>query len=339
MRKLIALLGVGLILWAVIAVYQTPNGIQVVNVAPAELPVIREETCAVHAICDGVGISTPSGKQSTAELYAINQRYTEFYPLRVQNGRLLYRQEAQQGADVCVITQSVAFALFTSVDPVGQELDVNGVTYRVVGVVADATQIGTPLERRVYVPYEGVKGTFKTLVRTDSYFEETPQGTQIVLSKERMRALLLARLVLCYVGFSLLARYLAFVRRTGRQYAARQKEKLKEKYMRQMFLSSVMPVVGIVLLWAAFLAALVWLMTLLVAPAQVFVEWVPEVLVEWDSISAMFWKNMRLGSETVVLKTQELIIFEHWGYVCNIGCILVLLGIGRISELWKRKKA
>lgn len=336
MRKLFAALGALLILWSLYAVYQVPAGTQAVTRAGDALPDIREETCAVHAIAPNIVLSDGQN-QADCALYAINGRYTEFYPLFLLSGRLFYADEAQRGGDVCLIEERLAIKLFRTGEASDKTLTIGEKSYRVVGVVRDATDVGSPSSCRAYVPYEGAKAAFETIVRTDTAFDETPDGHVISLKKEKIRATLLARVTAFYLGASVLMILTRRLRDYGNKQMARYRAALAEKYPSQLFLKAFPRALFIVLCWLGALVSAYALLALLVAPAYAFPEWVPEVLVEWTSITDMFWKNMREGGAAVLLRTQELLRLNHWGYVCNIGCVMVLLSIGRLQKKCKKQ--
>ncbi len=65
---------------------------------------------------------------------------TENYPLlgnwELQDGRHFSMQEVQRSADVAVIGFDIADRMFPGVDPIGKELKIAGVSFRIIGVLA-----------------------------------------------------------------------------------------------------------------------------------------------------------------------------------------------------------
>jgi putative ABC transport system permease protein len=83
----------------------------------------------------GAMVSTPmSGKPRQLRITAVDGDYFEIKRLEVQSGRLITEQEMARGEKVVVIGPDAAERLFPNLDPIGRELRLAGVPYRVVGV-------------------------------------------------------------------------------------------------------------------------------------------------------------------------------------------------------------
>ncbi len=337
MRKLFSIVGVLIVLFALYSMYLVPTHTQYVVQAEETLMDIKEMNHAVHAVMQNASISTKKA-QTDVELFAINHLYTTYYPLFVNEGRLFYQMEAQRGGNVCLIDENVKFQLFKNVNAVGQEVTIGETVYKVVGVVKKGTSIGTNMERRVYIPYQGAKGQFKTIVVSDKYFEEDLAGTKIDLKKERMRASIIGRLLMCFVSFSLIVFFKKKMDGYFKNARTCLSAQLKDAYFKQIFIKYFFWFLLILLGYAVLLGAFALTLQELLAPLYLFPEWVPEVLVERTNIEEVMKRNIALMSETVVLKTQEIIRFEHFRTVMNIGCLMILFSIGRVTKKCLRKK-
>src|SRR5205807_1349179 len=87
------------------------------------------------------------------ELTAASERYFEIKNLRLATGRAFTAQENRSGAAVAVLGDAVAQRLFVDRAPLGRNVRIGGMTYRVIGVVEkQGSVLGFPLDRFVVVP-------------------------------------------------------------------------------------------------------------------------------------------------------------------------------------------
>ena len=78
--------------------------------------------------------SATSGKPRTTRVFAVDGAYFDVKNLSVTAGRILSEQELARGEKSVVIGIDAAERLFPGLDPLGRELKMGGVPYRVVGV-------------------------------------------------------------------------------------------------------------------------------------------------------------------------------------------------------------
>ncbi len=330
MRKAVFALGAVMMLLSLYLISGVSDAQQVVVQADETLPSIREMNCAVHAVCSSAMMVGNGRYQMNGQVYAVNEHYTEVYPLFLKAGRLFYRSEAQRGASVCLIEERVAIQLFKTSEPLGSTLSVNGQEYSVIGVVQNASELGATLSGRVYVPYEGVQGTFDTVIYSSlNGFDETPSGTLISLKKEKNIATLPGCITAVFIGLCVWT----YLFRRLKELLKMRREKLHERLTHQYFGALLVPTalwsVLMLLCAAALLAALYGLLSFLTAPLFVLTEWVPEVLVEWSSVRTTFLQNIRSLSGVVSLRTQEMLRIKIYGVLMDAGSVLVLMSNGR----------
>ena len=93
----------------------------------------------------------------------------------VDNGRFFSETEADGAARVAYIGADIATKLFPAGDPIGGEIDIRGLPYRVVGVEAvKGTVFGIPQDSFVVIPLKTYQLDFGPLVRQRSlYFTAT----------------------------------------------------------------------------------------------------------------------------------------------------------------------
>lgn len=83
-----------------------------------------------------VGMRPPGGEEHPDDLLGTDPAYVAAYALEVARGRNLDRDDMTLHRQVCVLAAPAASELFGNHDPVGQQLAIRGIPYRVVGVLA-----------------------------------------------------------------------------------------------------------------------------------------------------------------------------------------------------------
>jgi putative ABC transport system permease protein len=81
--------------------------------------------------------------------------FAEALRIPVTRGRAFDQRDAATAPPVVVVSKDLVRRYFPSVDPIGQQIDVEGATRTIVGVVGDAVYegVGTPVRPVIYVPY------------------------------------------------------------------------------------------------------------------------------------------------------------------------------------------
>lgn len=93
----------------------------------------------------------------------------------VADGRFIAEPENDNGARVAYIGADIASKLFPAGNPIGQEITIRGLPYRVIGVeVAKGTVFGMPQDNFIIIPLKTYAITYGTLMRQRSlYFVAT----------------------------------------------------------------------------------------------------------------------------------------------------------------------
>jgi len=95
------------------------------------------------------------GASRSTTVSGVTSDYFEIREWRVSAGRLLSREDERAAAQVCLVGQTVADALFPGQDPIGQELRVRQMSCRVVGCLdaKGASAFGMDQDDLVLMPY------------------------------------------------------------------------------------------------------------------------------------------------------------------------------------------
>ena len=314
----------------------------------------------LHGVNSEVSL-TANGNTVTANLMAIDEGWLEVYPRFIKTGRRISEAELEQGAPVMMLDDRLAFRLFGEPLPENATVKLNNTDYRVVGTVRHGDSlfggrsVADTVEYDAYVPLRaaavhGIALEELTLsarprsgmgAASKLFIQGARQwmagGQLIDLQKESMRRMILPRILLLIVG--LYAMLGLFRRATDvvMGWFAGFRQALKGSYFREL----IWRLVGIIALSLALYAALIAVTYLLLVfsaqPLYVFTEWIPENIVEWSSITNVFWN---LTSDAAVLTrigTRELRVIEFWGGVLRWGMVLLLLGAALLPKAWAPK--
>lgn len=75
------------------------------------------------------------------------------------NGRLLYPDECIYGERMALVDEQLAVALFQYAEPLGEEIEVAGQRYRIVGVIKAGKRVGDQMDYSLYVPLRSLEET------------------------------------------------------------------------------------------------------------------------------------------------------------------------------------
>jgi putative ABC transport system permease protein len=102
---------------------------------------------------DNVPVSTRTQPPREVQGYAVDGAYFEIKKMGVSSGRLFSPQEYALGSPVVVIGQDVRNRFFPNLDPIGRELRIAGLPYRIVGVgEPQGSVFGFSLDKYVIAP-------------------------------------------------------------------------------------------------------------------------------------------------------------------------------------------
>jgi putative ABC transport system permease protein len=102
---------------------------------------------------DNVTVSYNGKEARDIDLTAASERYFDIKNLKIAAGRPFTGEENRSGVPIVVLGDAVAKRLFVDRSPLGHNVRIGGVPYRVVGVVErQGSILGFPLDRFVVVP-------------------------------------------------------------------------------------------------------------------------------------------------------------------------------------------
>jgi len=98
--------------------------------------------------------STPYVRPRQVEAHAVDGDYFEIKKYNLSSGRVFSPQEMELGSTVMVIGDEAAKYFFPTVDPVGRDLRIGGIPYRIIGVIEhQGSLFGQSLDKTAIAPF------------------------------------------------------------------------------------------------------------------------------------------------------------------------------------------
>lgn len=314
---------------------------------------------ALGGACKSASLSSDAASQEV-NLIAMDEGWLEVYPRFLVKGRRIGESELSQGARVIMLDDEAAFKLFGTELPEDARATLNGQTYRVVGTVRHAGSVfggrgvGDVLPYDAYIPLrsavaDGVTlqtltlsavpqgGAGATRLFEDSANLWSADGQLIDLSKEAMRCTILPRVLLLIVGLYIMVGLFKRMTRLVLRWADGFRQAMKQNYIKAL-IPRLLGLIALALVgYGALIGVTYLLMVFSAQPLYVFTEWVPENIVEWTSISRVFWNLTSEAGALVRIGTRELRVVAFWGGLLRWGVILALLGAALLPKARKSR--
>ena len=296
---------------------------------------------AVGGVTEKASVSAGSVNQTCA-VYAVGEGWFEADPVFLTAGRRLTETELKLGDKVAMVDEQLAFQLFGSELPEDAKATIDGVEYAVVGAYRHRRSVGEAAQYSAYVPLlsanqnardellfiavpvanTGARTMFESTMRAN--WEQ--DGSFISIGKEALRQRMIVRMLLLVFGLSVIFRLMRRMNGAAARSWTRFQERLRWNYFRTAA-PSLMAFLGICLIgYGALLALLYALAAFSIQPLYTFTEWVPENVVEWSSLKAVFWNLAGDSAKLVRVGTRELRIVEFWGRILRWGTLGALYG-------------
>lgn len=296
---------------------------------------------AVGGVTEKASVSAGSVNQTCA-VYAVGEGWFEADPVFLTAGRRLTETELKLGDKVAMVDEQLAFQLFGSELPEDAKATIDGVEYAVVGAYRHRRSVGEAAQYSAYVPLlsanqnardellfiavpvanTGARTMFESTMRAN--WEQ--DGCFISIGKEALRQRMIVRMLLLVFGLSVIFRLMRRMNGAAARSWTRFQERLRWNYFKTAA-PSLMASLGICLIgYGALLALLYALAAFSIQPLYTFTEWVPENVVEWSSLKAVFWSLAGDSAKLVRVGTRELRIVEFWGKILRWGTLGALYG-------------
>ncbi len=288
------------------------------------------ETYTMSGILEKASMAADTEETKQARLTALNENAYKLQPQYLHFGRLFYPEELKKGADVILLDEQLALALFKIAQPIGRTVTISGVKFKVVGILRHTKAVGDSEDYGAYVPLNylwdkeiqlqalqvtarpipgaGARSTFATAMESWK-----AGGTLIDLGKEAMGAMLPIRVLLFFAGAAVFFRLLSIWNGQFKRFFADYRQRLAREYAVRLMPRLTIGILVLAAGYGALTLLISWLITYLVAPVYTFTEWVPAILVEWKDIQTAFWQVWQSASRLQELRSPELNHIRFYG--------------------------
>lgn len=278
---------------------------------------------------ESVSLTGKNAQTTTARLVGVYGNQAALPQQLARFGRLFYEEELKQGDRVMLLSESLAIALFRAGDPVDRMVSIGEEEYRVIGILRGGRTPGDHDEYTAWVPLLALDQTqFQTTTLTVSARSVPGSGAASqfktdmntwqsggdlhLLSKERQRALLPARMLAAAIGFALLIRLFRLYKRWALALYQDYRKRLESLFVMQLLPRLLGYGVMLLVAFGIWLGAAYGLVQFTLQPVYVFPEWVPAVPVEVSEILKTFWQNQASATRIVELRTPELLVLRFY---------------------------
>ncbi|MCM1164324.1 MAG: ABC transporter permease [Muribaculaceae bacterium] len=116
--------------------------------------------------------------KSSAQLTGVEAEYCRIFEPVIHEGRFINTADDANSRKVCVLGLEVARELFGSSSAVGKDVDLNGIYYKVVGVVGQTSEIniGAKMDNSVFIPYNSMRNSYNLGRKVDMFMMTFRQG-------------------------------------------------------------------------------------------------------------------------------------------------------------------
>ena len=198
-----------------------------------------------------VSLSGKNAQNTSARLVGVYGNQAALPGQLARFGRTFYEEELAHGDKVILLSEALAIALFRAGDPVDRIVTIGETEYRVIGILRGGRTPGDHDEYTAWVPLLALdQAQFQTTTLTvsarslpgagaASQFKTDMNawhagGDLYLLSKERQRALLPARLLAAVMGFAVMLRLMTLYRRWAASLYRDYRRRLESQFAVQL---------------------------------------------------------------------------------------------------------
>lgn len=117
-------------------------------------------------------------KKKNAQLTGVESRYDRIFEPIIYEGRFINDADDANFRKVCVIGKEVAQELFGSDTAIGHEIDINGIYYKVIGVVGQTSEIniGAKMDESIFIPFNSMRRSYNMGNRVHNFMMTLKSG-------------------------------------------------------------------------------------------------------------------------------------------------------------------
>lgn len=118
------------------------------------------------------GVKALHGRNSSnTQLLGVEKDYDKIFEPIIYEGRFINEADDANSRKVCVIGKKVAEELFDSGSALGKDIQLNGIYYKVIGVIGQISEIevGGKMDESVIIPYNSMRLSYNLGDRVDIF--------------------------------------------------------------------------------------------------------------------------------------------------------------------------
>ncbi len=282
-------------------------------------------------------VQTSNGEFTTCAITGVAPGWFDLYHHTLLDGRYIGEAEIIAGEHVALMSGDLAYALWGDTDAVGNEILLNGTTFRVIGIIDHSKTLGLSQQSMLYIP---LQAAFHVQVQPDiqilsgldgreNQFEHIakryfPDGTFYNHTRERMSARMPVRYLCVAILLFLLRRTLRMFNRFSEASKQKWRDRYTHAYSRQMIVPSALLGLQWLVIYGLWVLVAYTALRLAIAPVYVFSKWIPTDL---SSLSNYFDAFVRAADDWFALRvtlTNSVLQIRCCSTFINIGSILFL---------------
>jgi putative ABC transport system permease protein len=127
--------------------------------------ITEAQAVSIFAVKGGLTLRYENNTRSSVTVLGISYDHKDVADIRLANGRYFNPQEADNGHAVALIGSNVAESLFPTTDPIGKDIRIKGIPFRVIGKIEKQGDnlLGFPSnDNAVMIPYKALVKLFSS---------------------------------------------------------------------------------------------------------------------------------------------------------------------------------
>lgn len=144
----------------------------------------------------GVTVSTTYSRPRNTQVFAVDGEYFDIKGIEIVDGRLFTRQELEIGENVVIIGPDMVERAFPGVDPIGRELRIRGLPYRVIGITdTRGSAFGMSFDNFIVAPWRSPVRRYLNLQPSaiDAVIIQADNQAVLTEAQERVRGVMRTR--------------------------------------------------------------------------------------------------------------------------------------------------
>lgn len=286
--------------------------------------------------------------RSTAEdveLNSVGLYYNDLMPVRMKMGKFLWNEDINKQKSYIVLDSNLSFKLFGVKDSIGKKIDIDGTTYKVVGICIADNVMNKKSTFKAFIPFNGrfafndeieIMGKSKYFDadiasrKLENHLKQTLPWYEINVENLNSLAILqqqkiMISLFIFTLSFIIIINVILF--RFIKRKCAILKKQLKVRYFDQLIHENKRVICFVLV--SALLVTVFSICALKVLSFRLYIPpgWIPQNLISIKEYMLIFQQNIITRNSGFAYKSSNMIKLEHLNTIINISLIIFWGGI------------